>query len=89
MTVEQVDINAKAMERYRRRVTIELTIDNALHVTLNGVHTVNNIEALAAAVFTIAERNRPLRSIIGPLRGGVSYREFLEQAMRNLGDEIS
>lgn len=79
------------MERYKRGVTVELSADNALHVTLNGVHTINNIDAFATAMYAIAERSRVVRNVVGPMPGpaGMSYREFIEQAMKNLGDELS
>jgi hypothetical protein len=89
VTIEPQDINARAMERYRRCITIELSSDNALHVTLNGVHTINNIDAFAGSMFGIADRSRIVREIVGPIRPGTTYRQFIEQAMKNIGDEIS
>lgn len=81
MTVEQQDINARAMERYRRGITIELTSDNALHVTLNGLHSVNNIDEFASALYNITVRSRLARQIIPSPPTGVSYREFLNMAI--------
>ena len=81
MTVEQEDIYARAMERYRRGITIELTADNALHVTLNGVHTVNNIDEFATALYNISVRCAIARDIIPPPPAGISYREFLNMAI--------
>lgn len=51
------DANERAMERYRQGITIELTSENALHVTLNGVHSINDATAFAAALEQIIKRN--------------------------------
>lgn len=50
------DINEAAMKRYRGAIVIELSADDTLHVTLNGVHTVNDETAFASALHSIAER---------------------------------
>lgn len=59
------DINARAMERYRRSIAIELTADDALHVTLNGVHTINDMTAFASALHFIVKRNERANATLG------------------------
>lgn len=59
------EANDRAMERYRAGVTIELTAENALHVTLNGEHTINNMTAFASALQIIVQRNEVANAVAG------------------------
>lgn len=59
------EANDRAMARYRAGVTIELTAENALHVTLNGEHTVNNMTAFASALHVIIGRNEAAHAALG------------------------
>lgn len=58
-------INAAAMERAKRAVTIELTADDTLWVTLNGEHTRDDMERLHEAVKLMAERSTVARAVLG------------------------
>lgn len=65
MTMTIQEANERAMERYRAGVVIELTAENALIVTLNGEHTVDNMTAFASALHTIVERNKAAWAALG------------------------
>lgn len=84
----QDDINKAAMERYRRAITIELSSDDALHVTLNGVHSVNDVECLALALYQLMVRNKFTREVLPPPPSGVSYREYFDGVVARLTQKV-
>lgn len=55
-----MNINDAVMQRHRETIVIEVTGDSTIHVTLDGLHSINDVTAFVKAITRIYERRPEL-----------------------------